>query len=329
MPWVLSELPLNWVLPCVVTSAFCVWLRSLHKHNQECLWKLRARLGQPGISGPPRDHLRVLSQNMWCTNSWGAVQKGSKGPEVRKRFDALVNAALEGDYDVLLLQELFIYRMAYFFMTVEEVVYLTERLEAAGYVYHSNLAYNVPVVLGQSSGLAIFSKHPFVEWGGHTFTTHSLKDSLNAKGFVHATVSIGRELFFFYSTHLDSSGRKPDVKKKQVDQVAKHVSRVLPSHTAIVAGDFNICSHTPGMRSLYTHLVLAMGGMDLAPVFTDHPVTHRSGRTLDHIFIGGGQYSVRDITFKTPVRFESGLPGIPVSDHNGLAVTLKLQSPIA
>lgn len=198
----------------VVGACCSLWLGKLYLRNRKCFEKLKGRLGKPS-GGKTPDSLRVLSQNMWCTNSWGAVRKGSKGPEVRRRFDALARAAVEGRYDVLLMQELFIYRIAYFFVTIDDVVYLTEQLEAAGYVYHSDLAYNLPVLMGQNSGTAIFSKHPIIDWKGHTFSAYSLKDSLNAKGFVQTSVNVGEQYLHFFSTHLDSS-KAGDVKKSQV-----------------------------------------------------------------------------------------------------------------
>ena len=203
--------------PCCASILLFWWLRKAFINNQRSFRKLKPVLGR--VSGQKNYDLelqiRILSQNMWCTNSWGAVKKGSKGPQVQRRFTEFVRAVVEGGYDVLLLQELFAYRIAYFFLTIDDVVYLTEQLEAAGFIYHSDVVYNLPVLLGQSSGVAIFSKYPIVNWEGHTFRKHSLKDSLNAKGFVQATIAVGDQHLSFFSAHLDSS-KTSDAKKFQV-----------------------------------------------------------------------------------------------------------------
>ena len=183
----------------------------LHRRNSKLLVSLRARtttssevqtpLQSVQSRGPPQK-LRVLCQNMWCTNSLFAERKGSKGPRPTDRFDAVVAEASQ--YDILILQELFVMRLG-FHLIGQDVAHLERQLVNRGFVYHTDIVYNLPLLLGQSAGVAVFSRWPIVDCQHVTFNQRSFKDSLNEKGFVRAAVQVpSGEIVQVFSTHMDS-----------------------------------------------------------------------------------------------------------------------------
>lgn len=171
----------------LVLAACCLyqWHRSRRLRRS-----LSEQLGMPGERAE-RKELRVLSQNMWNVQWPGTLLKGNSGRYPMERFDALVAAAVEGDYDVLALQELFVLRVGPFVFG-EEVLYLQRRLVEVGYVYHTDIAYNLPGVFGQSAGVAVFSRLPIPNDGVRyfSFADSSWKEMPNHKGFVHVQLAV-------------------------------------------------------------------------------------------------------------------------------------------
>ncbi|XP_065195389.1 sphingomyelinase C-like [Sycon ciliatum] len=312
----------------LLLAATLFWLRRVSVRNQDHYLTLKSSVGRPAsCSTTGQVTVRVLSQNLWAANFWAAEKLGSKGPNPRARFDGFVRSVTQGKYDVLLLQELFVLRTAYFFATVDDVAYLTKLLEKAGFLYHTDLLYNLPSTFGQSSGVAIFSKYPITEWKGHTFNHYSVKESITSKGFVRAQISIGRSHVNFFSTHMDSSGWEPGVKLEQIKEVGEALKKVTSgaSQTAIVAGDFNIDSLSPEAKEHYDHLLSTMKQAGVQPIFNSSTPTYHTGTALDHAFIGGGNISPQDVTSKAVVKLQSTIANLPVSDHYGIFFEVKLR----
>ena len=110
----------------------------------------------------------------------------------------------------------------------------------------------------------------------------------------------------------------------QVNQLVGSVAKVVPKDGVIVAGDFNICSHSSHTRTLYSHLSSSMSGIGMKSIFTDLPYTHRAGSTLDHAFIGGRNLSLSNVSSQHSVHLTTEVKDLPVSDHDGLSFTINL-----
>lgn len=129
-------------------------------------------------------------------------------------------------------------------------------------------------------GVMIFSRFPIVKQRRHVFRQSGEKFS--RKGFVEATLAIGRCSVTVFSCHLDAVG--DEVKKEQVKQIAAAVH----GHTdnaVIVAGDFNICPQKLwDQGQSYQHLVETME--PLTNSFGEDWVTFPTENvSYDHIFV--------------------------------------------
>merc|ERR1711933_279015 len=86
-------------------------------------------------------------------------------------------------------------------------------------------------VLGQNSGVAIFSRWPLLN--ERSFDFESTGETLNSKGFVCAEITMARNrTAHLVSCHLDS--RAFSHKKQQISQISKHL---MAQQEAVHAGD--------------------------------------------------------------------------------------------
>ena len=92
----------------------------------------------------------------------------------------------------------------------------------------------------------------------------------------------------------------------------------------MVCGDFNVCPYFN--RSEFTFLAEALRPLD--ELFPEVKLTHREGGALDHVFVGrmdGRHGDVKKaVEKKEVVDLRTDQPGLPMSDHMGLAWTLNL-----
>ena len=216
-----------------VTVAVCAYLFKEVQRARRLLRDMGEQSGSDATAqSPTRGRLRILSQNCWNMQYPGTERKGNRGRQAEKRFDALADHAENGGYDVLILQELFVLRAGPF-VYGHDVGYLRQRLVKSGFVYHTNIAYNLPRVVGQSAGVAVFSKVPIARTSVDmtnarddtyfTFATSSFRQFFNRKGFVHvrlllstddSSMTSSLDVVHIVNVHLDAFD--PIIRTEQV-----------------------------------------------------------------------------------------------------------------
>lgn len=254
--------------------------------------------------------LRILTQNMFCHVLQNAVTKDLASTE--QRMAGLVENVRRNMYDVVLLQEMFILRVGFLEFGRKALRYTRERLAELGLIYHTDPDQSSRM-LGQNSGLYIFSRHPFVSVLEQTYGKH--KEFICNKGFQRVSVDFGGKLVHFLNTHLDSR-EDLNTSKAQIDQLRAAMEHTIPHvDPVVVCGDFNIC-HTKAHDSpSYQHLVHRMN--PLRDCMRECKVsTHRTrGGVLDHIFLNTEVLKVWHITLQD-IRDENNQE---ISDHVGIS----------
>lgn len=279
--------------------------------------------------------LKVLTQNAWAhyfatpIGQWNGVE-GIASPVMSginyiDRLNQLAEHIQKEQFDVVLLQEVFIAKFG--LITIDNNFnQFTEKMLNCGLIYHTNPYESLGYVYGQNSGLVIYSKYKLNNEQFHSF--QSSGEGLNSKGIVSALIILNDIQVLLLSTHLDSRDREhkinqlTEIRQFIKQQTSNSISRI------IIGGDFNICPqvyHQGGYDdgTLYKTLVNDMKFNHLISAFDyeeeDYPITEGSA-TLDHFFISEDGLVVID---KKPVRFTNDI-GESVSDHLGLAVTIKI-----
>ena len=280
--------------------------------------------------------LRVLSHNVWChyMQQWYA-------PPASKRLECLFEAIQAQDYDVVLVQELFLFRVGPLANTHSFEVF-TRAMLGAGYHLASDPRSSLPVI-GQNNGLAIFSKLD-VSVAPVSRSFVATGESVCVKGFVHARLSLGGgRTLHVVTTHLDSKQKPKAVQDLQARQIRSEVLDVVlggvegVSGAVLVAGDFNICSRgSKDDGQGYQKLVTAMSPLvDLYAPTAEMPAVptrrpdqkpfggSKGGRkeqaAIDHAFVLGLTTATADVV---DLRCRDKTI---VSDHFGLDMRLIVQ----
>ena len=289
--------------------------------------------GGGGGGGAGKTRLRVLSHNVWChmLQQWYT-------PPAAKRLRCLVEAIKARDYDVVMLQELFLLRLGPLATTLTFEAFAQAML-AAGYRLVADPRDSLPMV-GQNSGLAIFSKlDPVRAPVARSFAVTG--EQVCVKGYLHAELRVaGNRTIHVVTTHLDSKKKPKDVQHSQARQIRDEVlTSVLASDSpaALVAGDFNVCSLlTKDDGTAYRRLCAAMTplvdafgpGQQSAEVrptrragmkpFSSRKSGDKLKGAIDHAFVFG-------LTSITSEVVDLRCPDkTVVSDHLGLELGLEL-----
>jgi len=249
-----------------------------------------------------------MSQNVWNT------QMGSKGKDSTGRFMTFAQDAK--DYDILLVQEVFILSVGPLKYGMEDAILLEKELIQQGFKFHTNL-YNTLPYVGQNSGLQIFSKYPLVDVEYVSFHQASMHEYMNWKGAVKAKVEIGDgKSLTVVNVHFDS-GSNANIRKSQIQDVKQLIQKIPTTDALVVTGDFNICPRTHDDGSEYSHLTETLS--PLLDIFPGSEPTFRYGSaSYDHMFVN----DKLKITNSSILDLQS--TGNIVSDHFGLAATLEL-----
>eukprot|EP00040_Diaphanoeca_grandis_P032421 m.196467 g.196467 ORF g.196467 m.196467 type:complete len:318 (-) comp32620_c10_seq1:76-1029(-) len=289
---------------------------------------------------------RVLTQNVWCHYPMTFVSPCSHamaGYPCQSRLELLAAHIIAENYDVVCLQELFVWRVWPMSDQSANFDFMVRRLGSAGYVHHTNPLESLCENrwIGQNSGVVIFSRHPLERAESIRFLHTS--ENHNTKGFVvadvrfpvhtsGASVSNNRgdaqtdRIVRLVSAHLDA--RTWSTKQTQVTQIANHLKKKQETtDTAlvelVVCGDLNICPEPIfDDGTYYAHLTSTFGskGLGLFSAWTppNNEATHADG-TLDHIFFRKNAW---ELEHKSVVRVVDTV-GKSVSNHFGLEVHLR------
>lgn len=221
--------------------------------------------------------LRVLSHNVWAHYLVNA-------PARSRRLRGLVRHIVRGRYDVVCLQELFVLKLGPLAL-VRHFDAFARAMADAGLPFHTDPMASMPRVIGQNSGVVIFSRHPLLEVGGATFNTSV--EFLNTKGYVYAIAQLPAGVMQARGTsspgeragamrrddtrnvavmccHMDAPTRPRYVRAAQITQVSE-AAAALAARTdlnlvcaPIIAGDFNTCPRTFDDGSNYRFLLERM-----------------------------------------------------------------------
>mmetsp|Transcript_7972 Transcript_7972/g.18476 ORF Transcript_7972/g.18476 Transcript_7972/m.18476 type:complete len:349 (+) Transcript_7972:123-1169(+) len=273
----------------------------------------------------------MLSHNVWChyLQQWYA-------PSSSKRLSGLLSAIDKGDYDVVCVQELFLFRLGPFCIS-DNYEQFSRGMSRLGYIHQTDPRPSLPL-LGQNNGLCIFSKLPFTSPPvSQDFATSG--ELVCTKGFSRATIEFRGAPLHIVTTHMDSKKKPKNVKEIQAGEIASALQPLLASTSSkrqvrcVVAGDFNICSRgTKDDGTQYRVLKAALAPMtdvydgpeiastrrpDTKPWARGKKKGKEGGAAIDHVFVSQGLEC--DSPNVTDIRCSDGTV---VSDHLGLEVEL-------
>ena len=271
---------------------------------------------------------RLLTHNVWCHYPMSFLKQcghAMAGYQFEQRLRLLAKHCAATPYDVIAVQELFLWQLWPLPIGRANFDLLARLLGEAGYRHHTDpwASLHAARWAGQNSGVAIFSRHPLE-------THESVKWARSAewdttKGFVCADVRLaGGRVVRIVNAHMD--GQAWSAKREQICQLATYLAS-FPLHEfteLLVCGDMNVCPQTyadggydEGLQ--YSHLVTELSRLGLTSAWAPHEseATHERA-TLDHVFLRPDRWRILS---KQLVRVENEC-GKSVSDHLGLALDL-------
>ena len=263
--------------------------------------------------------LRILSQNMW------GVYLGNYGPNFQTRLARLATAATK--YDVLLIQEFSLFKLFPLTLGASYMENFYQQIsDHMPFSSMNNVSDSLPYFFGGNTGLIIFSRYPIISTTETVFTNYPWFEGTN-KGFQHVRIQVQRRrpvLLHVINTHLYASWR-PWVRPAQLQEIADYKKEINQNEIMIVAGDFNICprTHENGARE-FKMMCDVMMPLELKS--NPNRITYISDdATYDHCFVGGAVSEV-DVS-PVEICYKIGELEFPISDHNGLSITLTIPEP--
>uniref|UniRef100_A0A7S4N9Q1 Endonuclease/exonuclease/phosphatase domain-containing protein n=1 Tax=Paramoeba aestuarina TaxID=180227 RepID=A0A7S4N9Q1_9EUKA len=286
--------------------------------------------------------LRVLSHNVWAHYLVPA-------PGRLRRLRGLLKHIEEAQpkYDLVLLQELFLFQLGPFCLSNEVEEFCSKMFEL-GFIYQSRpteslrggiLANILPMFPVQNSGLAIFSRYPL-----QSSTFEKFEDTaelLNNKGILHTQVSFhDHPLVNVITIHMDSRRRS---QMSQLSQIQRKLGSIPSNQSVIIAGDFNMSLHPVvssatsargSLRSVFdgerattyniSNTRKLLGYINQLTCGWLFPVvfsSYKNSRGIDHMFVSERVFSPQRgkaciVGFEVPGSNEK------VSDHMGLDVIM-------
>jgi endonuclease/exonuclease/phosphatase family metal-dependent hydrolase len=153
-------------------------------------------------------------------------------------------------------------------------------------------------------------------------------DRVIRKGYLVSELEVGGRRLVVVNTHLAANyagswSRSNDyaaLQAAELGQLAEAVDGIDPGRPLVVAGDLNVPSGT----WLFDDFVDRTGLRDSLDggVPTWRPAHPGSG-AIDHVLVRGCTAVAAELCFQDPVQLADGRR-VPVSDHLGIAVTLRL-----
>lgn len=260
-----------------------------------------------------KEYLTVVTYNMWCNY----LIKGK--PNYVDRFEGLANGVKNAD--IVFVQEIFILRVGPLEFS-NCATAMVEVMRSKGFVYKTSITASVPYLLGQSSGVAIFSKIPLKTTTSEVFKHAGIKERVNNKGFVSAEFEINNSRVALFTIHTDA--HVEDIRALQLKQLTSAVEKHKNSFV-IVGGDFNINPHnSPQLisnKEEYENLLKTMSSVGLKSAFPNCERTHEDGACYDYLFVSSNV----KVLEKRVINLLTN-KGEMVSDHFGLFMKIKLQN---
>jgi len=219
------------------------------------------------------DAVRLLTWNVYQRPSWvAAFHDDPSLPPQTARLDGILGFLDGTSFDVICVQEAF--------------SHAARRALSARY-RHVYALLRAPDSIRLHSGLMILSRHPIVHRDGAVFRGAlgggREVDRWVDKGVMHAEMLLPDGPLHVFNTHLQAQPANADVRRAQIDQLCRRVSR-FPGR-AVVAGDFNLESDEQANLAR----LLQLGFRDLwsEARADDSCVTHPPGRRYDFAFSRG------------------------------------------
>jgi endonuclease/exonuclease/phosphatase family metal-dependent hydrolase len=250
----------------------------------------------------------------------------------KERLQLFAEYVKDNAIDVVMVQELFVFRIGPFYTSSNFAVF-AEAMRACGLTECSDPRLSMHAkVLGQNSGVAIFSKWPLLN--PRSFDFESTGERMNSKGFVCADIAMARNrTAHLVSAHLDA--RAFLHKEKQILQISDHLmAEQQAAHAVIrekqlefvVCGDWNLCPEVAseggyGDGGEFRFLCETMAASGLEGLWRAGEVDGTHNRaTLDHIFLRRAAWA--DVDGNKEVVKKTDKDGLKISDHLGLKVML-------
>ena len=234
--------------------------------------------------------------------------------------------------DVVMVQELFVYRIGPFYTNNNFTVF-AQAMRACGLTHCTDPSISMHArVLGQNSGVAIFSKWPLLN--PLSFDFESTGEIMNSKGFVCADIAMAHNRkVHCVNAHLDA--RAFAQKEKQILQISSHLMAKQQAARAdkdeqqlefVVCGDWNLCpevasegGYGDGREFQFLCETMALPGLEGVWRVGEVNGTHNRA-TLDHIFLRRAAWA--DVDENKEVVKKTDDCGLRISDHLGLKIVL-------
>jgi len=247
----------------------------------------------------------ILTHNLWLHYLTGAPNKDHRINHLLKNIGKL-------DYDVIVLQEVFVLNLFGFPVGFDLREQIIKEAKKHGYTYHIT-GDTPPSVFGQTSGLVVLSKYPITK--GVERRWYKVNDFGTGKGFLHATIKVNDEEVHVFNVHLDA--HYPATRRLQLQELT---TKFLPplSNRIIVAGDFNLSTQDHKEYEDMLKIVTSCGLRDIYdPAEANSIFTHKKG-CIDRILVSPNI----EVVSKDVVDFRDS-EGLRVSDHYGISAYLR------
>jgi len=262
--------------------------------------------------------LRILTQNLWCHYlSWA--------PRKLQRIQAFCSylTAHADEYDVLLIQELYVYKVWGKMVASDPKDYFLETMSNLGFKHYKDDDNAVDMLAGQNSGIMIISRYPVLQHELKVWRVLSDNVYGTAKGALRVKLDVDGSHVQLISLHLDS--HMADMRKKQIQDIAEMIDTTIPT---IVAGDFNIDSKAPAPSEFGQMLGVLdekFGEKFFTPVFSDLTNQPRTFNrffewSLDHVLLSK-EWEVVEKRVEV-IKDETDSD---ISDHYGIYAVLKIE----
>jgi endonuclease/exonuclease/phosphatase family metal-dependent hydrolase len=297
------------------------------------------------VSGTDGSVLRVLTHNVWChypaslKPSWRGAAETMPGYAFAARLHLLADHIASAGYDVVAVQELFLYRLWPLADGDGNFNLFAERMANVGLIHRTDPKKSLhdDRWVGQNSGVAIFSRFEVLRTASVDFAVSAERN--NTKGFVVVDVAVPAQTgssatctVRVMCAHLDSMNWP--AKSAQVKQLADHVvaaRQAAAVDAEVLVGDLNICPqpvYDDGANYRYLAEEMTRAGLqcargDAVPLST---FVGDVEQTLDHVFVSPTAFGAAGAA--TPMQYDvvrvRNDDGVTASDHFGVSFTVRL-----
>jgi len=203
--------------------------------------------------------IKVLCQNMWIHHIVG-------GPEPDARVRGLIEYLKTNQFDILMLQEVFILNSLFTNIGEQYKSTLIEECSKLGYYYNAQA--HKPWLPRQDSGLLILSKLPILKSIANVFNARSWTEFICEKGFLVAEIQISpSEVLICVDVHFDAHSQ--DVRMSEFKQLQDYINENYKGKKIILAGDFNMPISTTTIAPLSLRRSCKGNGNEIDHIFSN------------------------------------------------------------